>query len=310
LIGLSSLALRSRALVAPLLRELGLDVPSPAEGTPGDPGLFGPDSVVWRIARERILLATGPSALLMQLAHPLVAAGVSDHSEFRRDPFLRLRATLNATLTISFGDRRQVERATARVRATHNRVRGRLGTRTGPFPAGTLYDARHPDLAMWVHATLVEAALNGYALLVRPLSEPDRARYFEEVKPFAELFGVSASVMPATYGEFRRYLEDMVSGGDLAVGRDARELGGAVLDPPVRLPVRPAAGMTKLIASRLLPAALRRGYGLRWTATERAASSAIAAGVRAAVPVLPSAIRYWPHYRVAIRRTGGATKGA
>ena len=94
-----------------LLASLGLDLPPLEPGERWDPGLFGPDSTVWRIGRERILLAGGPAALLLQIAHPLVAAGVTNHSGFSEDPFLRLRATLDATLRITFGDREQARRA-------------------------------------------------------------------------------------------------------------------------------------------------------------------------------------------------------
>src|SRR5439155_6386821 len=135
-------------------------------GAPGDPGLFGPQSMIWNVARERVLVAAGPAALLMQLAHPLVAAGVAAHSDFRRDPFARLRSTLDATLTISFGDMAQANRAAARVMAVHRRVRGSLPVAVGPFTAGTAYDATDPELALWVHATLVVAALDAFDALV------------------------------------------------------------------------------------------------------------------------------------------------
>ncbi|MDP9398691.1 MAG: oxygenase MpaB family protein, partial [Actinomycetota bacterium] len=73
--------------------------PAPAPGVPGDPGLFGPASTAWSVLRERVVLLGGPAALLLQVAHPLVAAGVAEHSDFRADPLHRLRATLDATLT-------------------------------------------------------------------------------------------------------------------------------------------------------------------------------------------------------------------
>ena len=73
---------------------------APAPGRAGDPGLFGPSSVAWRVGRERLLLAGGPAALLMQVAHPLVAAGVSAHSDFEADPLRRLRGTMGTTLTV------------------------------------------------------------------------------------------------------------------------------------------------------------------------------------------------------------------
>src|SRR5438034_10910524 len=107
-----------------LSTRIGLDLPPLERGRPRDPGLFGPGSEVWTVGRERILLLGGPAALLLQLAHPLVAAGVADHSGFMADPFERLRATLDATLRVSFGDREQVQEAAARVAATHRRGPG------------------------------------------------------------------------------------------------------------------------------------------------------------------------------------------
>src|SRR5438093_7825050 len=111
-------------------RRLGVPSPPPG-GTAGDPGLFGPASMLWRVGRERVLLAGGPAALLLQLAHPLVAAGVAAHSDFRLDPLARLRATMFAVLAISFGDLEQAESAATAIRAVHGRVTGRLGRPVG-----------------------------------------------------------------------------------------------------------------------------------------------------------------------------------
>ena len=108
-------------------RSLGPDLPPLEPGTPEDPGLFGPGSLVWRLGRERILLVGGAAALLLQIAHPLVAAGVADHSGFQDDPLRRLRATLDATLRITFGDAAQAAAAAAGVGAMHAGVRGRFG---------------------------------------------------------------------------------------------------------------------------------------------------------------------------------------
>ncbi len=106
----------------------------PPAGVPGDAGLFGPGSEVWRIGREKMLLASGPAALLMQLAHPLVAAGVAQHSNFRADPLHRLRTTLDTTLTVYFGDQAQAEAAAAQVQRRHRHVTGRTTPRSAAFP--------------------------------------------------------------------------------------------------------------------------------------------------------------------------------
>lgn len=285
---------------------LGLGIPLPGRGEPGDPGLFGPGSETWRVGRERVLLLGGQAALLLQLAHPLVAAGVAEHSDFRRRPLERLRATLGATLAVTFGDRRQAEEAARAVASTHRRVEGSLREGAGPFPAGTPYRALDPHLALWVHATLVEVALDTYERFVGPLGDARRARYFEEGKRFAALFGVTEEVMPPSYPEFREYVASMLEGPALTVTEQARALARDVLHPRGSLTLVAVAAAGRLAAAGLLPARLREAFGLPWGAAERAAFGSLARSVRAVLPVLPARVRYWPHYRQALRRVGVA----
>jgi uncharacterized protein (DUF2236 family) len=153
--------------------------------------LSGPGSQVWRVWREKTLLLGGPAAVLLQLAHPLIAAGVAAHSSFRADPLRRLRAVLDTTLTVTFGDRRQATAAAARVGKLHRRVQGRLPVAVGCFPAGSVYRASDPRLALWVHATLVVVALDVVDQFVSSLTTEQRARYYQESKPFAVLFATS-----------------------------------------------------------------------------------------------------------------------
>src|SRR3989442_3294578 len=178
-----------------LLASLGLDLPRLELGKPGDPGLFGPDSMIWAVGRERILLAGGAAALLLQLAHPLVAAGVAAHSDFRADPFRRLQATLDTTLRITCGDHDEAAAAAERVERLHARVRGRMRKPVGRFDAGTPYDASDPNLALWVYASLLGTSLQVYGRFVRRLSLAHRERYYQEAKPFARLFGVGDDVL-------------------------------------------------------------------------------------------------------------------
>jgi uncharacterized protein (DUF2236 family) len=283
---------------------LDLGIPPLGAGEPGDPGLFGPGSETWRVGRERVLLLGGQAALLLQIAHPLVAAGVADHSDFRRRPLDRLRATLGATLAVTFGDRRQAEEAALAVASAHGRVRGRLDRQEGPFAPGTPYRASDPELALWVHATLVEVALDTYERFVGPLGEDRRARYYEEGKRFAVLFGVTDEVLPATYPEFRRYVAAMLEGPALTVGERARELARDVLRPPGAPALAPLGAAGRVVAAGLLPPRLREGFGLPWGPRERGALAALTASLRAVLPLLPPGARYWPHYLEAMCRTG------
>lgn len=287
-------------------RRLGLNLPPLEDGRAGDPGLFGPGTEVWRVGRERVLLLGGPAALLLQLAHPLVAAGVADHSDFVADPFIRLRVTLDATLRISFGDAEQAEEAAARVRATHRAVRGSLGAALGPFPAGRPYSASDPDLALWVHATLVSVAMDSYEMFVGPLSRVQRERYYREAGRFARLFGVTEAVLPRTYGSFLEYLRATEQGKLLTVGDQARRLAEHVLKPPVPALLRLGGPASRAMTAALLPARLRGEFGLPWGRMERTLVRSVAPAVRATLRACPHSIRYWDHYRTASKRMRAA----
>src|SRR4051794_27206464 len=144
-----------------------------------DAGLFGPDSVTWQVHREGVLLLGGGAAIILQLAHPLVAAGVAQHSNYRDDPWGRLYRTLDTTTKIVFGPTHVAEEAARRLRHGHGLVRGVTDEAAGRFPAGTPYDARTPKLAMWVHATLVHVSLLVYTRYVGPLTIAEQRRYYE-----------------------------------------------------------------------------------------------------------------------------------
>lgn len=280
----------------------------PPPGTPGDPGWFGPGSQVWRLLRERLLLLGGPAAVLLQLAHPLVAAGVAAHSGFRDDPLRRLRATLDTTLTVTFGDRQQALEAAARVGRLHQRVQGRLPAPAGRFPAGTAYSATDPRLALWVHATLVAVALEVMDQFIGPLGPGQRAEYYQQSRPFATLFGVTEEVLPDSYAAFEAYLRRMLDGPELDVGPAARELGAAVFDNWLLGLPHPPAVATKLLTAGLLPARFRREFGLPWGWPQQRAYAALRGTIRMAAPSLPPALRFWPHYGAARRRVAARTR--
>ncbi|MDQ5854879.1 MAG: DUF2236 domain-containing protein [Actinomycetota bacterium] len=272
----------------------------PPAGVPGDAGLFGPGSEVWRIGREKMLLASGPAALLMQLAHPLVAAGVVQHSNFRADPLHRLRTTLDTTLTVYFGDQAQAEAAAARVRRRHRHVTGRTTTTVGRFPAGTPYRADDPQLTRWVHATLVWTAVELYDRCIAPLPLPCRARYQVEMPRFGLLLGVPEELLPRSYSEFKDYVRGMDQDAVLEVGPEARDLAEQVLAPDaggLPWPLSDTAGrLSRILAAGLLPPRLRAGYRLSWGWREQRTFGTFCQTSRAVVPVLPAQVRYWPHY--------------
>ncbi|MGH2688124.1 MAG: oxygenase MpaB family protein, partial [Actinomycetota bacterium] len=159
-------------------------------------GFFGPGSLAWRVNRESCCLLAGRRAMLLQLAHPLVAAGVAAHSSFRHSPVKRLVRTLDLTQTIVFGTRRQALEAAARIRSAHRGVHGRLGRAMGCYPAGTRYNAHDPGAAAWVLATLVDSAIAAHRWFARPLAPQDQDAYLRDMKRFGEFVGVPYRALP------------------------------------------------------------------------------------------------------------------
>lgn len=259
--------------------------------------LFAPDSITRRVNREAVLLLGGGRALLLQLAHPLVAAGVAAHSRFEQEPLRRLWRTLERTLTIAFGSGAEALAAVRRIEGAHVRVRGRLGEACGPFRRGTPYDANDPALLFWVHATLVDSALVAYQRFVAPLSVAERRRFYDESRRSARLFGIPARCIPADEAAFQAYMRDMLRGPTLTVGRDARSIAAALLSPPLPPPLRQLAGAARLLTVGLLPPPIRRRYALPWGPLRERSLDAAAALLRVGLPLLPAPLREFPQAR-------------
>jgi len=274
-------------------------VPLLPSGTPGDPGLTGPGSATWRISRERVVPLGGLSALLLQLAHPLVAAGVAEHSDFHGDPTKRLMLTLEMLLVTTFGDIRQVDEMTGRIANIHRVVNGLLPQDTGAWRRGTHYSATSPELCLWVHATIIETTLNSYSAFVRRLDMNERAAYYRETEGFGQLYGVGKDIRPASYQDFQEYYARTLA--RLTAGDQARSIAGKILRARVRGIPLPPWGY--LLAAGLLPAPLRAQYGLRWSAAQRALWWLFTHAVHVVMCRLaPGRLRFWGHYHVAVLR--------
>ncbi|HEX2766120.1 MAG TPA: oxygenase MpaB family protein [Candidatus Limnocylindria bacterium] len=265
-------------------------------------GLFGPDSVSWRVDRELVVLAGGSCALLMQAAHPSVAAGVAEHSTYATDPFGRLMRTLTSSFDVVFGTRSEAEATIRRVNAIHAAVRGRR-------PDGEPYSALEPEALLWVHATLVDTALRVHDRFVAPLSEADAQRYHEESAAVAIRLGVPPDLVPPTIGELRAWMDRMLTDGPIRVTPQAREIARTVLYP-TRFPPRIAWDAAHLVSMATLPSRLRREYGIGWSAARERGVRRIAAASRRLLPLLPSVVRHAPQARAADRRVRQAGRAA
>lgn len=276
----------------------------PAVGLPRDPA---DRPIVWRINGETVTLLGWPPAILMQLAHPLVAAGVADHSIAISQPeraLQRLHQTIDAMLAIAFGTAEERGRAVAGINRIHDRVHGTLHEAVGTYAAGTRYSAHDPALLLWVHATLIAALLRTYELYVGPLTTAERDRYCAEATVLGPLLGIPAALMPRTIAEVERYIAEQVASGAVVVGPTARVLARAVVTPALPRWARLVTPLTALPAIGLLPPAIRAAYGFRWTPRHEWALRAGGALARRLLARLPGLLHLWPRARTAQRARG------
>jgi uncharacterized protein (DUF2236 family) len=236
------------------------------------------------VNREMTLLLGGGRALLMQLAHPAVAAAVDEHSDFKEQPLRRLRLTLDLSFQLAFGTRAEAQSAARRINARHRGVRGQG------------YDALDPDLLLWVHATLVDSSLVTYSAFVRPLSRRERAAYQRESLLTATMLGIPADRCPADLEAFEAYVEEMIASA-VVVDERARRLAHQVLAPPLRLLPALAGFPLAAVTAGLLPERLRDAYGLGWGPAQRFAYAAARRLVPALLPALPAGLRQVPAAR-------------
>jgi uncharacterized protein (DUF2236 family) len=293
-------------------------------------GLYGPGSEAWHLNREAaLLLGAGPRALLLQIAHPLVAEGVDQHSDFRVDPWARLAGTLASYLRIVYGTGSAARSEIRRLNELHRRVTGPVRDidAAGRFGAG--YAARDPELSLWVHATLVDSTLAAVDAWLEPLSHDRRARFYAETRPVGRLFGVPEDRLPADIDAFDAYVASMLApSGPVHPTATARDLASVILHPPLAPLAEdgPVAGLLgpaapaiaswlgrvppaaydwlMLPAVGLLPPTTREEYGLPWGTRERAIAAWLVTAWGAWRRILPERWRWFPQALAADARVG------
>jgi uncharacterized protein (DUF2236 family) len=247
-------------------------------------GLYTPDDTLWRVHRELLGMLAGSRALLLELAHPKIAAGVADHSDFRRRPLHRLFHTLRVMQRMSFGSSDAVQMAARRVHGCHQDVHGALTETSGVYDAGDAYSAQDVELRLWVFATLIDSVLVTYDRFVMPLTDEDRENFYQDSKRMARMFGIPLATMPHDYVEFADYVNTMVTGGALVVGNQAHAITNALFGHPTLgwalwLVSQPGIGM--------LPDSIRSAYGYHWTAKQSSRLERFAVLCRHVRAILP-----------------------
>jgi uncharacterized protein (DUF2236 family) len=249
-----------------------LDYSSP----PGDPGLFGPNAICWKVHADfAAMMAGGISALLLQALHPLALAGVWDHSTFRADILGRLRRTATFISGTTYGSRADALALIERVKQIH------LGV-TGTAPDGRPYRASDPALLTWVHVAEVSSFLTAYLRYVNPaLPGEAQDQYYAEVALIAQLLG--AAEVPRSRAEITAYLQAMQP--ELVASERTREVVRVLMQAPVpRAAMRPAGALMRNAGIDLLPPFAQQMLGFDSFALAR--RTLVHPGMRAVAPVL------------------------
>ena len=252
--------------------------------------------VAQRITAERLLLIGWTRAILLQLAHPLIAAGVYDHSGFRGSPAAsasRLHHTVRAMLTLTYGDPQASARTLEGIRTIHRRVNGTLPQDVGPFAAGTRYSAEDPSLVLWVHGTLVESMLMTYEWCVAPLTTSERDAYCRDAAWVAIGLGAVDADVPRTWTAMREYMRMAMTSGAIRVGPQARALSPFLLSPSLGRVLPGSVWLNTLLTSALLPPQIREQYGLELSPRQARRARRICSTLRMVRRFTPDVVALW-----------------
>lgn len=253
---------------------------------------LGPDSVAWNVAGDGRLFLGAGRTLLLQVAHPVVAAGVADYSDYKERPWKRLVNTMDLYLPVLFGGERGAIEAGRRLREMHKRIRG-VDAR------GRRYHALEPAAYHWVHATLVDNAFAVHERFGTPLTLTQAERFYAEMRQVGLILGVRERDMPPDWPSFRAYMDEMTATAleDSPVVRDVLESISKPAPPP-HVPAwlwrairRPPARVMHLGTIGLTPPALRRKLQLPWTAANERELRLYAAIIRLCLRLVPRRLR-------------------
>ena len=253
--------------------------------------VFGPDSEIWRVNRYATGLLFGPAAVLLQVAHPRVAQGVADHSDFRGDALGRLRRTLTTVNSIAFGTHEQAEQMRRHMTTVHQRVRGE----SAQGVAGSKrYSAFEPDLLLWVLATLIDASYQGYEFVWGPLSLERREQFYHDFRRFGAYFGLDVKAGPQNHTEFIDYFDSMLASNLLGSHPLCAEVAAAVVRPRQPLRDRLLGTLVDFLPIETIPPLLRERLKLasnRWT---RCRMGVLRKTAPVAFRILPKRLTYYP----------------
>lgn len=287
------------------------------EATDAEPAPLGPDSVAWSVFGDLTFVLGASRRLLIDVAHPIVAAGVREFSVFETDPYGRADRTLTMIMGVVYGQEEALATA-RRLRDLHKHFKGK-------HPDGSRWSALNPEAFHWVHASLVHGVYTQQQVLGRGWQPGEVERFYQEMRGVGRMYGVREQDMPVDWAAFCAWFDEMVvtrlersdiTDRVLAVvaGPKAPPMIPVLAAPVVwNHTLRPIAGATlALITAGLLPPHLRELLGVPWGRGREIAFGTLAAISRAVLPRLPRSVRMVPQARRAMRRArrdGGSSRG-
>lgn len=251
----------------------------------GDAGLFGPDSISWEVLGDVSSFVGGVRALMIQAAHPEVAAGVADHSRYRDDPLGRLSRTSYFVTSMNYGAEPEIEEAVRIVERAHQSV-------VGVSERGRRYSASDPAYSAWVHNTLTDSFLEAFQQFGRPMSSSEADRFVKEQTAIGSRMG--ASPLPETAKELREWVTEHPSVGDSEAMREAIKF---LNNPPLSRIERAGYKVLQRAAVTTIPEKLCETLRLRKQLGAFKVGKIFITGLR-------WALKYSPSWKAALKRCG------
>jgi uncharacterized protein (DUF2236 family) len=276
-------------------------------------GIFGANSISWKINRESALFLAAGRAALLQLAHPWVAVALAQHSSVLSDPIARFHNTFRVVFSMIFGSSHQACAAARSLHQLHTRIRGELPSPLARYAQGSRYAANHIPALRWVYATLVQSAVLAYESVLPPLSAAEREAYYLESKTLAALFGLPATSLPADWEAFTAYIASMCASDELGVDEHSRVMAqtllkgaGAWIHPP---------RWYRALTTAWLPQRFQQEFGLPFGPAEQRALESARHWLPKIYRRLPAAVRFVGPFhearaRLTYRNPGPATRAS
>lgn len=266
-------------------------------------GIFGADSVTWRISRESALFLGAGRAALLQLAHPWVAAALEQHSTVMQKPIARFHNTFRVVFTMIFGTAEQAFRAARSLYQLHMKITGDLPDAVAGYAKGSRYEALQVPALRWVYATLIDSAVNAFDSVMPPLSREERSAYYEESKVLAGLFGLAPEALPEDWSGFESYVAEMIASQALGVSELSRAMGRSIMSGAGSWIAVPR--WYRALSAAWMPARFREEFGMAYGSAEREAAESARQWLPRIYPTLPERVRLVGPYQEAQARLQG-----